>query len=529
MAILVIAIGVFANTGKTIDLNKYVSFEEVGYNGCGEGKFYFDTNTLYKKYASKIKFTSKGKEKYGTSKKAFDVLLEALIVNFYKNGEPDPNINSCTNGDVITLKWEINEELMSYINCKLKYSDMEYTISKLKDIDTFDAFTGVELNYAGMSPHGILELKYNGSDLTTSDFIVDKTINLKNGDIVTISLKNDLTYYANSLGKMPEAVSKEYTVEGLEEYILSVDKITDGFKNQLKTEVESTINAYATEYYSDPFIENLEYAGYIFGVNTNTENADYYNRLYVIYKADISCTNGKFSTTKIYYPVEYRNVINNNGESYYEKNVGIIGSEFLGPNANYSTKGYLNPFELYLDIKNKTRGYNLTAGDGFEVYCKYESIKTLSDIPEDYKERRYSEIKTVIEKYIDSTYSSKWNVPDLQYLGEYLLVSKEQEEGLPNNKHIIVFSGTITNISGTGESATIYYPVVYESLIKLGTGECMYQSGGEWDDILGKSRLSDKTYTRGYLDTSLMYADIIAANKAEYTYDISEGLIIFGN
>ncbi len=548
LALLVIAIAIFMHIGKTINLNDYVIFDEKGYNGYGEIEVTFDAK-LYDKCTSKMKFTSKGKKEYGSSREPVDVFFEAIHMSFKKNGEAYTSDEPCSNGDVITLVWEIDEELISNLNCKLKYTDMEYTISSLEDIDTFDAFAGIELSFAGMSPHGTLEFTYTGNDLTTSDFTVDKASDLKNGDTVTVSLNDNLNYYATRLGKMPEATSKEYTVEGLDEYILSVDKITDEFKNQLKSETEIAINSYVTEYYSNytnRIMENLEYAGYIFAANTNTDNTSWYNRFYIIYKADVSSAEGKFSPTKVYYPVKFRDIIATSKELYYSKSDGIIGSAFMGSNGAYNTKGYLNPFDLYLDVKNDVNGYtnlfdivfertdeadaySLTAGDGFEVYCTYENIEALSDIPEDYKQNRYSQTTAVIEKYISSTYSSKWNVPDLKYLGEYLLVPKNQDSDYPKNKHIIVFSGTATNLKGTGETATIFYPVEYDSLIKLGSGECMYSSGGDTDDILGQTRLADRTITRGYLDGVQMYTDIISANKAEYTYDISETLKIFGD
>ena len=48
-------------------------------------------------------------------------------------------------------------------------------------------------------------------------------------------------------------------------------------------------------------------------------------------------------------------------------------------------------------------------------------------------------------------------------------------------------------------------------------------------DILGNSTFADTWYhTKGYIDGTQMYSDIITSNRANYTYEVSDSLKEFG-
>ena len=48
--------------------------------------------------------------------------------------------------------------------------------------------------------------------------------------------------------------------------------------------------------------------------------------------------------------------------------------------------------------------------------------------------------------------------------------------------------------------------------------------------MLGYSTFADSWYnTKGYIDGTQMYSDIVTSNRENYTYEVSEGLTEFGN
>ena len=101
-----------------------------------------------------------------------------------------------SNRDKITLHWECNDSLAEDgFNAKLKYSDIEYTVSGLDEIAKEDLFDYIDVKIEGISPHGTVSVGWKNPNSTMwwdVDLEADQTSGLKNGDIVTVraNLKN---------------------------------------------------------------------------------------------------------------------------------------------------------------------------------------------------------------------------------------------------------------------------------------------------------------------------------------------------
>ena len=66
VVVVVIAAGLLISRARrTIDLNKYVTFETTGYNGYGNVYPQIDWEKIQKKYDSRLKFTKEFEEQYG--------------------------------------------------------------------------------------------------------------------------------------------------------------------------------------------------------------------------------------------------------------------------------------------------------------------------------------------------------------------------------------------------------------------------------------------------------------------------------
>lgn len=521
VALLIILL-LIVTAKPTIKLDDYLTIEAVGYDGYGSARVTIDWDGIEEKYGDKLKFTSQG-EKIFSWLDPMDVLQLSIGVSL-------DDTHGLSNGDVITYTWNVDEELYTYIKCNTKYKDDSYTVEGLEEVATFDAFADLEVTFSGISPNGRLDYEYSGSQLSRYDFSYDKYGDLKNGDTVVFSIPDrDAEYYINYFGMVPTSLEKEYVVSGLDEYVESYGGLSDGFISDLKSEAEDTIYAYtAGSYNATTSMTDLTYAGYIFTSLKDDGYSNVYNTLYIIYSGTVSSSNGSFSTSKVYYPVRFTDIVSGESGLTYSNNGGIVGSS--GFNGSWSsTKGYINPLICYMELVEAVRD-NFTAecGDGFEAYAEYDLITKLDDIGAEYKEVLYADARDKIESYIATSYNGGSEASDLAILGEYLLLAKTQGTDFArNNKYIIVFSATVSNSRGKFDTTTVYFPVEYDGIVKLPGDEYMITNT---IGMVNNSVYLPNSYysTRGYIDGTEMFSKLITANRDNYTYEVSENLKQFG-
>lgn len=538
-AVIVVIIAIVAvalNHKETINLNKYLSINTYGYDGYGTVGYSIDWDAIRDKYEDKLHFTHAGK-KVRRERMDYDDPIFFIEDNIILSFDDE---NGLSNGDTVKYSWKIEQNISKYVNCKLKAKNGKHKITDLTELEKFDPFNGLEVKYSGLAPYGTAEIDYDGDDLDVSDFDCDNTENLKNGDKVTVYLSNtDMEYYADSIGKVPDKISKEYTVSGLDEYVTSYDSLTKDFLDDVKKEAEDEIYSYgARSFGQNMSMNNLEYAGYIFSTVKDTAEPDsftyydtyseYYNSLYVIYKGDVSNLFGSSGTTKVYYPVQFANILKSGDSLSYDENCGIVGSTSL--NDYWDTiRGYVNPVRCYSEIVDGNRDNFISeCGDGFEIYSERNDIEKLDDISKSFKEKLQTDAKDQIESYIAKNYGESSTVDNLSLKGEYLLISKSQTNDEDSNKYIVVYSAKASNSEGKFKTTTIYFPVEYKGIVKLSGDEYIVT---ETKGILGESTLPDNSWysTKGYLDGNKMYSDVITQSRDAYTYEVSDGLKEFGD
>lgn len=442
------------------------------------------------------------------------------------------NREGLSNGDEISYTWDVEEDFSQYLKCKVKYKDSTYEVSGLQEVGMFDPFADLMVSFEGFAPNGRVEYDYSGAELSTYDFDCDYYSGLRNGDVIKIYIDEDcVEYCAENLGKVPSALEKDYTVEGLDEYIEEYSDLPEDFTGSLKKEAEDSIYAYvANSYGSNMSMSNLSYVGYI--LNELIDGSGYgniVNDLYVIYSAAVSNVNNDFATTTVYYPVRFTNIMRSNGSLSFDEKRGIVGISYFTGMWSYSTKGYFSPLKCYLDVIDAYGGsYRTECGDGFEVYSNYEVVTELNGFTDSFKNMIQADAKEEIENYVSNSYSESSHAADLTYVGDYLLTAKSDDISVDNkNIYIVVFSATVSNSDGGFETATVYFPVQYRGIVKLPGDECVVS--GE-DGLQGYSYFPDSYYvTDGYIGGSQMYNDLVTAYREKYTYEISEGLQQFGN
>ncbi len=132
IAILVIAIGVTRGSKKTLNLNDYVVFEEEGEDGSGEIKVWVDFKSIEKDFKSKVKFVEEAT--YSNNYSSLNPINVLEVYVAYYDVDYDGYDGSFSNGDTVTVSWDLNENNLKFLDfdCDFKYSDVTYTIHKLK-------------------------------------------------------------------------------------------------------------------------------------------------------------------------------------------------------------------------------------------------------------------------------------------------------------------------------------------------------------------------------------------------------------
>ena len=111
-------------------------------------------------------------------------------------------------------------------------------------------------------------------------------------------------------------------------------------------------------------------------------------------------------------------------------------------------------------------------------------------------------------------------------MGQYLLTRKEAGSLAEGNYYVTVFKAEVSHSEGKFETTTVYFPVGYQGIYQIPEKGFTFISR---DKLWGRSSFPDTYYsTKGYLDGTQMYADIVTANRDSYNYEVSQGLQEFG-
>ena len=521
--LFIIVIVAFAmNSGKVIDLNKYISFESSGYDGYGKASISVDWDKLEKDYGKKVKYSSKGKKEYGVLTYAFEpmsVLRDAV------SGISLDKSEKLSNGDKVKYTWKVSDDTTKSINYKLKYKDGEFEIKKLNELSKFDPFEDVKVSFSGIAPNGKAEIAYSGGGdiLHEYNFKLDKFDKLKNNDTVTVSLNLDedqIASMADRYGRIPEKMSQTYTVSGLETYVTQYSELPQDFIKEVNDKAKEVVKEYTDSAYGEgTTLSDLKYEGYAL----KTDLDEVYNGLYIVYSRVLTSTDSKYVTTKMYYPVAFRTLMLTDKVTY-KSGPEIIGKSSYVTGDSKESKGYKRPYN-FLEQRS---GEKVVAGDGFEKFEHESYVHKLEDMTDEYRKSLQDQARLTLDAYIAKDYKPNMQVSDIQFAGEYLLyTSDDKEQFTGTNIYYVVFSANLADANGKFPTTTIYYPVEYTYVMKLSDED--FLTANRSDVALNYLSLPNTwDTTRGYTDGNEMYKSLISGRDKIYEHQVSDGLKQFG-
>lgn len=297
-AVLLIAvIGVsifFATRPATLKLDSYISVKFDGYDSQGTAQFDFDTDAFMEDYGSKIKLKKSKADDLFSFIDSFSEPAE-LLVDFCIDGDLD-KWDHLSNGDQVTFTWQCDEEAaMDLFHVRLSYEDITFTVEGLSEAQELDPFADFELEVSGFAPYATASYNYNSNAdyAWYLDFELSASENLKNGDTITVSVKDadDSDWQEDFLedyGVILTQTEKTFTVEGLEEYVTDLSQITDEAMAQMDAQVEDVITSLASNWKDCNTIASMEHTGcYLLNAKVPSFFGSN-NKLFVVYTVNVS-------------------------------------------------------------------------------------------------------------------------------------------------------------------------------------------------------------------------------------------------
>ncbi len=454
-ALAVAAFFLFGMKKTEVNLNDYLEVEFEGYDGIGTVKTSFDSDKFVKDYKEVIK-PSKNIEELVKEDKELKHLLsdgdynlekerdvcEFFVAAYTSKGafkeSKKTDLTKLSNGDVLEYKWNIEtknmdtDELIELASkafgIELTAEDTEYTVEGLKEVERFDPFEEVEIEYSGKAPNAYASIKSYPTDNGLYYNLSDNS-DLSNGDEITITANySSLTEeeYIEEYKRIPDPMEKKITVEGVDEFVTSATDITDSDIEDVKEMAENRIQEFCKNFSKEVSLSSAAFEGAYFMSNTEESSWNSVNKLCMAYKltVDVDFENNDYDDTiEFYYPVVYVDVVRKGtGELFIEEyNVEttydyVTFKEYYGPKSynyeNFYFYGYESMDELLDEMvyKNNDR-YSIdqiASGDG--------SSTTFASKPADTDEKPAEEADA--DYILPNSSTKKLSMSDLDGLTE---------------------------------------------------------------------------------------------------------------
>ncbi len=239
-----------------VDLNDYVEIDFNGYDGSGTARAHLDLDALSDDLDARGKISSEGKT-WG-----YKAVSEVIGDNVSVSVSPSYELS---NGEEVTVNWNVSEEEIDEMvrsRLNLAYGEENVAVSGLEELQTFDAFEGVTVEFSGTSPNAEAVLVVNNPVFEEEDYTIDRTSGLAKGDSVTVTVDSSaVSSIQSGRGMIPAETSKEYPVENVAYYVTSLEDIPeDGMEKMIRQTMDARDSISASN--GDPDKSSLTYDYY---------------------------------------------------------------------------------------------------------------------------------------------------------------------------------------------------------------------------------------------------------------------------
>lgn len=313
------------NEKSEIDLNDYVVYEFSGYDGDGVISYSIDYEAIIDQN---------------------EALADCRVSKLERNIHGSWNqTDSLSNGDTVVFEWTNTlRDLENDYEVSFSDEDLEITVDGLEIKPDFDPFEYFEIEYTGISPEGQAVAYTASTPVGDVYYTLSADYGLSNGDTITVtamSYDGELAAVADEENYTLTRDTMDVTVEGLDEYVSSIDDIPEDIMNTMQ---EQGLNVFYSEISWDESEESLisvDYDGMYF-LYTRNNDSGYYNQCYMIYK--VCANNVNVGDFEFYYYVSFNNLI-----KYNDGTVTVNTSEYNCPVGHMWVPGTVNGESFFFE------------------------------------------------------------------------------------------------------------------------------------------------------------------------------------
>lgn len=217
---------------KLIDLNEFYTLTLSGYNGNGSAELTFDSEKFEEKYKDKLTLNEASVRKWAEKQQSED--YADMIVDFFQDRDPiEMTCDALENGFYTisqseklkngqTLTFECSSQgLEDALEAAFGYEwkDLEdYKIEGLKEVAEYDPFKNLKVMFKGVNGEGTAEIRKPEDKISEQlEYEVDNDGKLSNGNVVKITLRNDINTLFQKEDVAITRTSEEIEVTGLAE------------------------------------------------------------------------------------------------------------------------------------------------------------------------------------------------------------------------------------------------------------------------------------------------------------------------
>lgn len=314
---------------KTINLADYIDVKF--YTETSDSYYYDDTeNEAYDGYSTaEVTLDSEKLKDFLGSRRAAERFIEKTTLTIQNE-----NNGNLSNGDNLEIKVEISSNYLDDEKLKLKEDVISVPVEGLEEANVLDLFgeDDFEVEVTGISPNLSVSVNNNSTNEFIKDnvsYSVSEYSGIANGDTITITAYYDATT-ALEEGIIIAQDTYEYTVEGMPEYVDSVEDLSSTALESIRAKFVEYVNDAISDEGIDVISYNYDGVSYSDQYTASTPElvatylltkkgtSSYWNddnKLCAIYKVVYTITSTG-STYEWYFVVDTYDVAIKDGELY---------------------------------------------------------------------------------------------------------------------------------------------------------------------------------------------------------------------
>lgn len=198
---------------KTVKLEQYVAFKAEGLDGFGTVTAEFNEKAFIRDNPN-MKLTKQGKQNEMLREMLDTCSVAELFCEMCVSCDLSAS-RDLSNGETVTLTWDLERSLMKYFDCKVDASSVTYTVHGLQEVPEFDPFSGISVSFTGVAPAFGYQIVRSADTPAEDGYSFEAALESgADGSTLVLTAKTygDAEDYVRSYGKKMSVTEKRFPV-----------------------------------------------------------------------------------------------------------------------------------------------------------------------------------------------------------------------------------------------------------------------------------------------------------------------------